>query len=197
MNSVLMIAVSWVVLGFIALLGATVIGLIWKGKIKLDRLISESNGDASMSRFQLLVFTFVIAGSFFLITASKAAPAFPDPIPQGVLLLLGISSSSYLVSKGIQMGSDAGMPGVTVGPATAHATVGGPGVQFTAKVARADDQGVVWSVDGAGGGTVSNTGLYTPPAAVPAGVNLPTTVTVKATSKADPTAFDTGAVILA
>lgn len=191
-----MIAVSWVVLGFLALLAITVIWLVWTGKINLDRLISESNGDASMSRFQLLVFTFVIAGSLFLVTASPSQPKFPDSIPQGVLLLLGISSSSYLVSKGIQLGSDVGMPGVTVGPATAHASIGGPGVKFTATVARAGDQGVVWSTEGAAGGSVSQDGVYTPSAAAPQGVTLPATITVKATSKADPTAFDSGAVIL-
>ena len=31
-----------------------------------------------------------------------AGHRFPDTIPQGILVLLGISSSSYLVSKGIQ-----------------------------------------------------------------------------------------------
>src|SRR5436309_2215230 len=84
---------GWVALGFLALLGIAVLWYIFTERIDLSRLISEPSGDASMSRFQLLVFTFVIAASLFLITASVTPPAFPAQIPQGVLLLLGISSS--------------------------------------------------------------------------------------------------------
>src|SRR5437016_10566221 len=96
-----MTAVTLVAVGFIALLGLAIIFFIYTGKIDLTRLISEPTGDASMSRFQLLIFTFVIAVSLFLVIASSAQPGFPD-IPGGVLTLLGISASSYLVSKGIQ-----------------------------------------------------------------------------------------------
>lgn len=58
---------------------------------------------ASMSRFQLLIFTFVIAISLFLIVVNST-DKFPD-IPTNVLLLLGISASTYGVSKGIQASS--------------------------------------------------------------------------------------------
>ena len=54
-----------------------------------------------MSRFQFLVFTFVVAISFILITVSNNQLKFPD-IPPTVLALLGISAGSYIVSKGIQ-----------------------------------------------------------------------------------------------
>jgi hypothetical protein len=70
------------------------------GRIDLSLLLSEpdSGGKASMSRFQLLIFTFVIAFSLFLITVStKKFPA----VPPEILTLLGISASTYAVSKGI------------------------------------------------------------------------------------------------
>jgi len=83
---------------FIGLLALTILYLIWTRKIDLSELLSEANGDASMSRFQLLIFTFVIAIALFEIVESTNA--FPN-IPQGVLVLLGISASTYAVGKGI------------------------------------------------------------------------------------------------
>ena len=79
------------------------------GRIDLQYLISESDGSASMSRFQLLIFTFVIALSYFLLLVTQlnapgATPAkmvLPD-LPNNVLTLLGISGGSYVLSKGIQ-----------------------------------------------------------------------------------------------
>jgi hypothetical protein len=70
------------------------------GRIDLSLLLSEpgSGGKASMSRFQLLIFTFVIAFSLFLITVSSKQ--FPK-VPPEILTLLGISASTYAVSKGI------------------------------------------------------------------------------------------------
>ena len=56
---------GWVVLVFIAALGAVVIWKMFLNDINLSRLVSEPNGDASMSRFQLLIFTFIIAASLF------------------------------------------------------------------------------------------------------------------------------------
>ena len=52
-----------------------------------------------MSRFQLLIFTFVIAISLFVLVEANRG-SIPD-IPSGVLTLLGISASTYAVSKGI------------------------------------------------------------------------------------------------
>jgi len=83
---------------FIGLLALTILYLIWTRKINLSQLLSEANGDASMSRFQLLIFTFVIAIALFEIV--ETSMRFPD-IPQGVLVLLGISASTYAVGKGI------------------------------------------------------------------------------------------------
>jgi len=88
-------------------LGALSLILLFKivtDKIDLEWLISEDNGHASMSRFQLLIFTFVIAISFVKLTEQFGK--FPV-IDNGVLTLLGISASTYAVGKGIQKaGSD-------------------------------------------------------------------------------------------
>jgi hypothetical protein len=75
------------------------------GKIDLKYLVSESDGSASMSRFQLLIFTFVIALSIVMMVVSANPPKFPA-IPNEVLILLGISASTYAVSKGIQKGAE-------------------------------------------------------------------------------------------
>jgi hypothetical protein len=53
---------------------------------------------ASFSRFQLLIFTFVIGG-LFLILSIKAGKLVD--VPANVLVLLGISTGSYLVSKAV------------------------------------------------------------------------------------------------
>jgi hypothetical protein len=85
---------------FFGALAATILVWIWRGKINLSALINEANGQASMSRFQLLIFTFVIAISLFELVEKRSDGTFPD-IPQGVLTLLGISASTYAVGKGI------------------------------------------------------------------------------------------------
>lgn len=88
---------------FLGLLALSIIVLIWwapphKKLIDLTHLLNEVNGQASMSRFQLLLFTFVIAISVFELVMKNGA--LPD-IPQGVLTLLGISATTYAVGKGI------------------------------------------------------------------------------------------------
>ncbi len=91
---------------FVGALGLAIIIKIFNGSIDLRYLVSETNHEASMSRFQLLMFTFVIAIAFFkLVEINKA---FPD-IPQGVLTLLGISASTYAVGKGISYSRDEGV----------------------------------------------------------------------------------------
>jgi hypothetical protein len=79
---------------FVILLG------IASGEIVIDTILSESGGGASMSRFQLLIFTFVIALSLFFIVANNPKQ-FPS-VPTDILTLLGISATTYGVSKGIQ-----------------------------------------------------------------------------------------------
>ena len=86
---------------FLAALAGTIIVFIWIGKIDLTYLVSETNHEASMSRFQLLIFTFVVAIGMFELIERLQPPGFPT-IPDGVLTLLGISASTYAVGKGIQ-----------------------------------------------------------------------------------------------
>lgn len=101
---------GYLICGLVGLIGAAVLWLIFDGTIDLSRLISEPNGDASMARFQFLVFTFVISLSLFLvIVGAKNGPAFPASIPGGILTLLGISGSSYAVGKAIQFSDPAGV----------------------------------------------------------------------------------------
>lgn len=196
------VAAGWIILIFIALLGAAVIWKIYTGDIDLSRLISEPNGDASMSRFQLLIFTFVIAVSLFLIIVGTTPPMFPSTIPQGILILLGISGSSYLVSKGIQFSSPEGVadrdPAVVISPTAANSVAGGAGIQFSAQVIRETDQSVTWSINPAAGmGTVNASGLYTPPALPTDGTARPTgQVSLTATSNADNTLTDVAVVTL-
>jgi hypothetical protein len=91
---------TWVFAVFFGLLAITILVWIWLGKIDLKLLVSEKDGSASMSRFQMLIFTFVVGISLYLIVVSDPA-TFPD-IPNGILGLLGISTGTYAVSKGIQ-----------------------------------------------------------------------------------------------
>jgi len=125
MSYSLELVIGYLVCGVIGLFALAVLWLIFTDKINLNLLISEKTGEASMSRFQLLIFTFVIGLSFFLIVVSSAGlhpgtaaqgapkPGLPD-VPGGVLALLGISASSYTVSKAIQL---ANKPGDGIPPA--------------------------------------------------------------------------------
>jgi len=91
---------------FMGLTCATILWMIWTDKIDLSKLLSEANGSASMSRFQLLIFTMVVAISLYMIVEKTGSfPAIPD----GVLTLLGISASTYAVGKGISYSRDEGV----------------------------------------------------------------------------------------
>ena len=57
-------AAGWVTLIIIGALAGVVLVFIIMGRINLTRLISEPTGDASMSRFQLLIF-FPVSISIF------------------------------------------------------------------------------------------------------------------------------------
>jgi hypothetical protein len=104
MASVTLIA-AWIVVVFIGLTSLLILWHMFTGKIDLAKLISEEDGTASLSRFQFLVFTFVIALSLFLVIVGSDTPKLPDKIAPGILALLGISGGSYVISKGIQKGA--------------------------------------------------------------------------------------------
>jgi hypothetical protein len=92
-----LIAVALIVI----VIGAAVLvlWLIFRGRIDLTQVLTEPDSTkASLSRFQFLLFTFVIAGLFLLLSVESGA--FVN-IPDSVLMLLGISAGSYAISKGI------------------------------------------------------------------------------------------------
>jgi len=192
---------GWVALGFLGLVGVAILYYIFTERIDLSQLISEPSGDASMSRFQLLVFTFVIAASLFLIIASPHPPAFPKEIPNGILVLLGISASSYLVSKGIQFSSPEGATGgaadVKIAAPTDTTSAGGATIAFTAQTSGLTNTDVTWSLDPpVGMGTIDAQGVYTPPPRPAQGQPPTGTVIVKAASVENPAVSDTEVVKL-
>jgi hypothetical protein len=106
----LKVVLSYEILILVFFFGLMVLLYMAAGEIDLSMLLSEPKGNdaegkptygASMSRFQLLIFTFVIALSLLLIIIANDAKAFP-PVPSEILLLLGISASTYAVGKSIQ-----------------------------------------------------------------------------------------------
>ena len=83
---------------------------IWTDRIDLSFLLAEPvepdvasavevTPKASLSRFQFLIFTFVIAGVYLVLCLESGRLV---EIPQNVILLLGVSGTSYAASKGIQ-----------------------------------------------------------------------------------------------
>lgn len=133
------IAMEWVVVVFIGLLGLAIqFRIWWTNQIDLSGLLSEPTttttspaldasgaplapvpnpsggapqqqttttivqGKASLSRFQMLIFTFVIAGLY--LTLCLEAGSLID-IPNQVLGLIGISGGTLVISKGIQANS--------------------------------------------------------------------------------------------
>jgi len=99
------LAISYAGLIMLFLFGFLILAGIASGKIDISQLLAEKgSAGASMSRFQLMIFTFVIALSLFLIVVSKGD--FPTQIPNQVLEILGISATTYGVSKGIQATSN-------------------------------------------------------------------------------------------
>jgi hypothetical protein len=96
-----------VIVVFMAALAGTIIFRILQGPergIDLSKLLSEKDGDASMSRFQLLVFTFVIAMGL-LVSVLKTGQ-FPT-LNAEILGLLGISAGSYVGAKITQKAAEA------------------------------------------------------------------------------------------
>jgi hypothetical protein len=175
----LTMAAGILIVTFSGLLGFTILLWIWRGKISLSKLVSEANGDASMSRLQFLIFTFVISVSLFLIVVgNKNGPAFPSDIPPAVLALLGISAGSYLVSKGIQFANPPQLtqPALTVAPAAITGPFPATGVPLAVSIANAPTgtplPALTWSLDAPAEGTLLPTppasATWTPPAPLPA-----------------------------
>ncbi len=92
-------AAGYTALLLIFLFGVVVLYAMVNGDVDVAELIGESGGGASMSRFQFLVFTFVVALGIIFLLAKDGK--FPD-LNANLLALVGISASTYAVSKGIQ-----------------------------------------------------------------------------------------------
>lgn len=99
---------GYIVVAFVGALAFFIVLRIYQGRIDLRYLVSEKDGPASFSRFQFLVFTFVVSVCVLVLTLESGE--FPR-LSQEVLALMGISGGSYLVSKGIQKGMKAGAGG--------------------------------------------------------------------------------------
>lgn len=115
----------------------------------------------------------------------------PASLPQPPVVTLEgvlVSDPNRSVLKQVQLQAAVT---VTVSPATAQVTTGTT-QQFTATVVGSGNQIVTWSLSGTGCagmtcGSITGSGLYTAPATPP----NPATVTVKATSLADASAYGT------
>lgn len=118
------------IIGFVAfgsivvLFAAAVLYQIGNGNIPLEGIISEPedgpkrNGQpkASLSRFQFLIFTFVVAGLFLML--SIEAGRLVD-IPNNVLVLIGLSGTGFLAGKAISKPGAQDTPAPADGPAPA------------------------------------------------------------------------------
>jgi hypothetical protein len=119
-------------------------------------------------------------------TATYTAPA---DVPSGGPVVVTAISNAVPSAQGISSVTvTPGQPiSVTISPTTLNIQVGTTG-QFTATVFGTINQAVTWEVNGVAGGnatvgTISTTGLYSAPLAVP----NPSSVTVTAVAAADPT----------
>jgi len=109
----LKLVIGWILTIFLGVLALIFIFRIATNQISLRYLISDDRGYASLSRFQFLIFTFVIAMTLFYLIVLKGS--YPE-IPNQILALLGISGGSYVMSKGIQTSRDVGIAEVTKQP---------------------------------------------------------------------------------
>jgi len=100
---ILALVTGYVVVILISLVGLLVLWRIATNKIDLKLLLSEKDGAASFSRFQMFIFTFVVAMCVLVLTLESGQ--FPK-LGTDILGLLGISAATYGVSKGIQASAE-------------------------------------------------------------------------------------------
>ena len=113
----------------------------------------------------------------------------PGAVPSSAAVTVtAVSQADATKSASAQVTVTAAAPvSVTISPASATVAAGGT-QQFTATVENASNTAVTWQVNGVTGGnatagTISSSGLYTAPGAVPS----PAAVTITAVSQADAT----------
>jgi hypothetical protein len=135
--------VGTLIIGCIA---GTVVWRMWTNQINLSQLLSD-DPSTSMSRFQFLVFTFIIGLSYLLLVItrisavetqlasvadlSKVADMLKElpGVPGGVLGLIGISAGSYVGGKVIQKSADTAVETAKIAnpPASTSAPSRAPG----------------------------------------------------------------------
>jgi Glycosyl hydrolases family 16 len=156
-------------------------------------LTSSGNVPATINGATLTGAGFTLLGTEFPATLNPSQTAtlnieFDPTAVSAATGQLTISSSSS--TNGTAMsGTVTATPAIAVAvtPATASTTIGAI-QQFAVSVTRSSDTAVTWTVSGNGCsgiacGTISSSGLFTAPAAVPSSA----TVTITATSESDPT----------
>lgn len=115
----LALLIGWTVTLLVAAFALVIIFKIMRGEkpggIDLKYLLAGDDGSASLSRFQFLIFTFVIALSLFLIVLSSSPIGFPH-VDGSILALLGISGGSYVVAKGVDASASPTTTTTTVTP---------------------------------------------------------------------------------
>jgi hypothetical protein len=74
-----------------------------QAKLPAGQLAPAETPKASLSRFQFLVFTFVIAGVYLILCLESGT--FVE-IPEKVVWLLGVSGGTYAAAKGIKAAGD-------------------------------------------------------------------------------------------
>ncbi|MGA3107456.1 MAG: sialidase family protein [Terriglobales bacterium] len=138
------------------------------------------HAEGSVSFSQLLMLACVLAGTFVGIRGRRIG-----------LLGLALAVMIELSCGGLSGGSGGGPPAiiVSVAPGVPSSVYdNSPGwpnqtAQFTATVSNTSNTSVTWAVATANGGTIDANGLYTAPNV---GSGLPASVTITATSQADP-----------
>lgn len=101
--AVLALAFGFTLLVLVFVAGTLVLWNIFTNRIDLSRLLCDERGFASMGRFQLLIFTFVVSFSFFFVVARDGKL---PTIPTEVLTLLGISATTFAVGKSIDQSAE-------------------------------------------------------------------------------------------
>ena len=124
------------------------------------------------------------------------APSIPPNPPMVTITGAAAANTSVLQTTSLTITPPPPPVAVTISPKAITVQVANP-QSFTATVSNSNDTSVTWQVAGVQGGnsivgTISTSGVYTAPAAVPS----PSTVAVTAVSNADPTKSDSATVTI-
>ncbi|HVV65103.1 MAG TPA: hypothetical protein VHC42_06525 [Rhizomicrobium sp.] len=133
--TVLSYVVAVALIVFVLGAAALVLWMIFSGRIDLSQMLHEPDSTkASLSRFQFLLFTFVIAGLVLLLSVESGALV---RIPDSVLALLGISAGSYAISKGITANRGGAASAASARAAASQASAAADAAEAHAASARA------------------------------------------------------------